>query len=493
MSVPTTSRRQFLSGLQASAAFALSGCSQPSAKAQASSQGGDIHISQFSDPAAAFALWARTGGTLVIDRDQDLTRPLTMTLRKGVSYRLTSDAPRTLRYVGPRYHWAICLLAEGGNGLEIDGSLTIDGGNRVSIPFFARFEKVFDGDRRDCIVSGLACANAQMVAGRSPIDGSPTNAYGASGMLFMGGFDRLVLRGVSVRHVTRAAGAGRRGSQGCAGIAVVALMGTGASARHVTIERFSVVNVDSSDPWRSKARGDMDGVLVFQSAEAGATAPLIRDGHIVNAAGRAIKVFAPVGGGRTERLRIERNVPGPVEGAVDIAHQHGDGTIADITVSYSGAAHSNPTTVIGMSSNDRRPRGFPVGRGVVSGVTIHDTTNVAKNAIFGIHHFNPGDRDPRTFTIKDIRDDGLSEYLFLPGSLGQYGPAEIAIANVTARLRTALFASEDQNRTLTIDVRDSTFSNSGEVPLKVMYDKRPVPLHLRVAVRRAGRVAGLAK
>lgn len=495
MSNPNPSRRQFLAGLYASAGAGavLGACSQTSATAQDSLPDGVIRLSQFSDYTLAFALWARTGGTLVVDHDEQLKRPLTVTLRKGVAYRLTSDTRRSLRYVGPRFHWAICLLAEGENDLKIDGSITVDGGNRVSIALFARFENVLGGARRDVAVTGLTCRNARMVAGRSPVDGSATNAYGSNGMLFMGGFDHLILRGVSVENITRDAGAGLRGSQGCAGIAVVALMGTAASARHVTIEDFTVRHVDSDDASNSKARGDMDGIIVFQSPEAGASAPQIHDGLIVNAAGRAVKIFAPVGGGRTERLRIERDVPGPLEGAVDIAHQHGDGTIADIHIVYSGAAHVNPTTVVGMSSNEPRPGGFPIGRGVISGIRIHDTTQADKKAIVGIHQYNPADSERRRFTIADIRDDGTSEFFFLPGSLGQYGPAEVAIANVSARLRTALFASEDRNPFLDVAVRDSTFTDGRNLPAKVMYDKRPVPPQLRVAVRRTGRIIGLAQ
>jgi len=442
---------------------------------------------------AAFEKWARLGGELVIDQDFTIERPLIVSLERGRSYSLTTLGNRKLRYAGPQFHWAVCLLSRGATPLEIRGPLEIDGADRVCMPLFVRFEGVSSSDRRDCTISGLTCRNARMIAGRSRIDGSATNAYGATGMMLMGGFDRLLLRDVAATNVTRAAGASRLGSQGCAGIAVVGQLGSTASARHVTIERFAIERVDSDDPVGSKARADMDGLLVFQSAERGGSAPIVRDGHIVNAAGRAIKIFAPGGGGLTQRIEVERSVAGPSQGAVEIAHQHGDGTIADIMVSYSGNAHAGPTQVIGLGTNAPRSPGFAMGAALVSNITVRDTTRVPKRALIAMQQFNPQDREARSYRIENVVDEGTSEYFFLPGSLGEYGPASLRIRGARCNLRTALFASEDRNRALRIDIADSTFGRGNPVPTKVMYDRRPVAPALRVDIDMSGTVDGLRR
>lgn len=324
-------RRAVIAGL-ATAGLAPA-CGQASAQV--------IRVSRAPSFEAAVRQWAQGGGTLVIDRDVTLRAPVTMLARPGLSYRLTTEGEATIAYAGPRFHWALCLYSEGGNPFVIDGALTIDGRDRVSMPLFVRFETVRGGARRNFSVSGLTCRNARMVQGRSSIDGSATNSYGATGMAFSGGFDRLTLRNVRVERATRARGAGRPGSQGCVGIGVSGSLDDTRSAKHVLIEDFTVDTVDSDDPPGTPERGDMDGVLIFQGPERSGTRPIIQRGLIRNAAGRAIKVFAPGGGGVTRDLRIERSIPGsPQNGSVDIAHQHGDGLIENIEIIYSGRAHA---------------------------------------------------------------------------------------------------------------------------------------------------------
>lgn len=451
-----------------------------------------LYASQAPTLAAAVERWAQVGGTLVIDRDFTLSDPITMVAVPGKSYRLTTDGPRTIAYAGGRYHWALCLYSAGDTPFAIDGELTIDGRDLVCMPLFVRFEYVAGSRRRDFRVRGLTCRNARMTRGRSPVDGSPTNAYGASGMLFAGGFDHLVLRQVTVANVTRSAGAGAAGTKGCLGIGATAnLLGT-QSARHVTIEDFSVSNVDSDDPAGAPARGEMDGVLVFQSAERDGTRPIIRRGTIRNAAGRAVKVFAPGGGGVTQSLRIYRSVPGNSSiGAVDIAHQHGDGLIEDIEITYVGAAHANKTTVIGMSSGTRRDPGFPFAAGEVRNMRITDTTGVAKQALLGVQYNVTGDPAPRRYVLSDVSDSGSVDYLILPGALGTGAPARIELASVDVNVTKGLLASEDRAPQMTVVARRMRLARGRPVPAKVFYDNRAASPGWRLRIDADATVQGL--
>lgn len=156
--------------------------------------------------------------------------------------------------------------------------------------------------------------------------------------------------------------------------------------------------------------------------EAGGRAPIIRIGYRQRSG-------ASHRGVRIPRWRPDRarSVPGPLDGPVDFAHQNGDRTIADLDTSYNAAADGDPSTVSGMSSKDPRPRVFPIGKGMVSGVTLNDKRAVAKKAILGIHQINPADKESRQFMLKSIRDDGMSDNIILPVSLSEYGPAKFAI------------------------------------------------------------------
>ena len=479
-------RRAALGGIAALAATPFVPlCAQPAS-------GPLLYASQAPTLAAAVERWARSGGTLVIDGDFTLLGPITMVAVAGLSYRLTTDGPRTIAYAGGRYHWALCLYSAGDTPFVIDGALTIDGRDLVCMPLFVRFEEVAGQHRRNFRVSGLTCRNARMIRGRSPIDGSLTNAYGASGMLFSGGFDHLVLQHVTVANVTRAAGAGAPGTKGCLGIGATAnLLGT-QSARHVTIEDFSVTNIDSDDPAGSPARSEMDGVLVFQSAERDGTRPIIRRGMIRNAAGRGVKVFAPGGGGVTQSLRIYRSVPGaPSIGAIDIAHQHGDGLIEDIEVTYAGAAHANKTTVIGMSSGTRRDPGFPFGLGEVRNLRINDTTGVAKRALLGVQYNVAGDPAPRRYVLSDVIDSGTVYYVVLPGALGTGAPARIELTKVETNVIKGLLASEDRASQMTVVARQVRLTRGRPVPAKVFYDDRPASAGWRLRIDADASVIGL--
>jgi hypothetical protein len=475
--------------LTAMGAVALPSCARGAAQEDI---GPVLRTSGHPSLAVAVEQWTKSGGTLIIDRDYDLPAPLTMIARPGLSYRLTTQGPRRILYTGGRYHWAVCLYSEGRTPFVIDGRLTIDGANRVSIAFFARFENVSGALRRDFSVDGLECMNARTTIGRSPIDGSATNAYNAAGMYFVGGFDRLHLRNIIVANVTREARSGIFGSKGSLGVGVVAKLGSTSSARHILIEDFEVSRVDSDDPSGSSERWDMDGVLVFQSAERDGTRPVIRRGVIREAAGRGVKVFAPGGGGTTQYLKIYRSVPSGQFGAADVQHQHGDGLIADIELFYSGRAHQLPTTPISFSAGSS-PSEWGIGVGEARNIRIHDTTGKVKGVLVGFQYNVVGDKRPRRYVISGLTDNGLARYLFLPGALGTYGQAMVEIDDVHVNLTDALFASEDPTQLLRVRVRCSRFNRTRHLPEKVRYDGAPVAKALAVRVDVDASVTGLCR
>lgn len=483
----TIDRRTVASGVAVSFLMPLVGT--------ACAAGNDDRVTRtsgFASFAAAASHWQAIGGTLLIDADHVVSAPITVECVSGLSYHLTTDGPRTLKYAGPQFHWFFCMLSRTGrNPLRIDGALTIDGGNACSMPLFVRFENVAGGDRRDLTVEGLTATNAHMRCGRSAIDGSPTNAYGATAMVFTGGFATLVLRQVKAVNVTRDAGAGDPGHQGCAGICVTGAMEGTASPQHITIEDFDVANIDSGDPPGSPRRGDMDGVLVFQAPQVDSTRPIIQRGVIRNAAGRAIKVFAPGGGGVTRDLTIYRSVHGNTGGSNDIAHQHGDGTIENITIYYSGDAHSQPTTPIGMSSGTARAPGFPFGTGTVRNVAIHDSTGQPKRAVVTFFYNVAGDRAPRRYLIQHVIDQGSAGSLFRPGILGADGPAEIDIDDVSVDLRSGLLASEDITPYLKVVVQKLVNRAVRPVPFKVSYNGNVAPRKYGGDLVAAGPIHGM--
>lgn len=441
--------------------------------AQAGSRAPVLRSSAFGSFGDAVAEWSRSGGTLIVDVDHIETSPVTMVCIPGLGYRLTTDGPRTIAYDGPQYHWFLCIYSEGRNPFVIDGSLTVDGRDKCCMPVFVRFEHVAGDARRDFSVAGLTASNARMRKGASSIDGSRTNAYGATAMHFFGGFDHLELRRVSAQNVTREAGAGLAGSRGCVGIAVTSLTGD-RSARHIRIYEFEVARVDSDDPPGSGSRTDMDGVLVFQSAEEGGSPPVIERGTIREAAGRAIKVFAPGGGGVTRDITVYRSVHGSTQGSNDVAHQHGDGTIERITFHYSGDANASPTTPVGLSTGHLRAPGFPFQRGVVRNIAIHDTTGQPKYAIVTLFS-NLRDVTPRSYRLSDIRDTGSAAHFLMPGSLGTFSAASIEIDQIDVNLTTSVMATEDPNPLLRVTARHMVNRSPRAVPFNVYYDGRAAP------------------
>ena len=435
-------------------------------------------------------MWAKVGGTLIVDRDHSFGAPITAILLPGLAYRLKSEGSRVLNYIGPAYHWAFSLYSEGKTAVLIEGDLTIDGADRVCIPFYAKFDKVEGGLRRDFSVDGLRCRNARMAHVLSPIDGAPINLYGACGMLFAGGFDHLHLRNVSVDNVTRAARAGTPFYQGSVGIGVVAKLNSTCSARHVTIEEFAVSHVDSEDPPGSEHRVDMDGVLVFQSEEKDGSRPLIQSGIVREAAGRAVKIFAPGGGGVTRKIQIFRSVPSTIYGAVEIDHQHGDGVVADIDITYSGRAHLSPTTVIGMGSNSARRPGFPFAAGAIADIRIRDYTNAPKAFIASLY-YSVADPSPRSFTLTNISDEGTARNLLLTGALGTYGSVRVTLDRINVDLKASLLMSDDPTQLLAITARNSVFSRGRAVIVKTRHDGAPAFADRDIFINADASVTGL--
>lgn len=484
------SRRAILGTLPACAILGSAGLIVSGACAQPDPQARGLRSSSFGSFAAAVAAWSKVGGTLTVDMDHSESAPVTMMCTSGQAYHLTSDGPRTISYAGPHHHWLFQIYSPGRNPFRIDGGLTFDGRNRCSLPFYARFDDVDGAARRSFQVDGLSARNARMRRGISRIDGSRTDLYGATALLFHGGFDRLELRHVRAYDVSREAGVGVPGSQGCIGIAVIATMGTTKSARHITVQDFDIARIDSDDPPGSRERIDIDGLSIFQSAEPESSRPLVQRGRIRNAAGRAIKVYAPGGGGGvTRKIEVHRSVHGSTGGSNDIAHQHGEGRIEDVVFYYSGAAHSQPTVPIGLSATPLPASRFPAIQGIIRNVTIHDTTGRDKLALVSIYN-TQRDTWPRAFALSGIIDSGTSRFLLLPGSMGRDADVTASIEDSALRLTAALIGTDEDVRRLAVRARRLANQTMSAVPVKADYDGRAAPAdHVRLI--KGERVSGI--
>jgi hypothetical protein len=401
-----------------------------------------LHTSQFVTLNAALAAWTVKGGRLVVD--QDIVTSQTFGPGEGVllpdkDYVLETLGRRTIAYDGPiAFEFLRLLQTEGRANLQIRGPLTIDCRGRASTGVWIDNQFVTGTDRRDVIVDGLHVMNCKL---------HTNHAGGANGIVFNGGAGQLVIRNWSVRDITRRAGAGQAGSYGTAGLVVFGHSTDTANPRRVLIEKFHVSAIATEDRPGTAAYSDGDGVLVFQYkvGDDDVEAPVIREGVIENAFGRAIKRYATAFGGLTEDITVIRSVQGVNTGSIDIAHQDGSGVIRDIRFIYSGAAHVTPTKPVGMSLGVRANP----GHGAVENIRIEDTTGAVKGCLVQLY-YNLADPAPRHYAIRNVTDTGKAECIFLPGALGATGRVSIALEDIDCELTKAVCLTDDHIVNLTV-------------------------------------------
>lgn len=189
----------------------------------------------------------------------------------------------------------------------------------------------------------------------------------ACGLWVQGSWGRVLAHDISIRNITRAAGAGVVGSIGCQAFVYTHVASTGAQADAVTVLRPNIDTVTTEDLTTDAAAEDCDGIVIFNpNATPGSTQVI--DGKFRNCQGRDTKCFAPEA--QIVRPDSYRDIAGKYTGSVHHALQAGDGTVTDATFTFGGAAHGRSTQLVSFYTSTARADGYGVKK--VSGVSVFD-------------------------------------------------------------------------------------------------------------------------
>ncbi len=415
-----------------------------------------IYSHTFPTLEAALDAWCVTGGTLVISRDhvQRTPMPIKM-LSQGKAYRMTSDRRRTVKYDGPFAMRFVELDTVGPAPICIDGDIVFDGNNKVPCPLIVGFQSCTYGNRRDGLFRGLTGVNGRTHMGQ----------FGSSGLRFQGGFDHLTLENLVARDISREAGAGNAGSQGCTGIQYNNA-GPGANALHILMRDLEVDTVTTDDAVGSPERVDCDGIYCYQAQEPGASAPILEGFTIRNAVGRGVKMFTLHGGPTVRDGKILLNSPPITPGTNMIDIQVNEGLVENIEMEVSGAAAIGPGKVrpLSIGSNYMRDEDNPFGSVTVRKIKVNDTTGVVRDVFAAFNYPFPYVR-PRNFVLDDIVDTGKTAQLFSIGALGSTEPVHFRLADVVCTVTSALTITDDDMRFLSVSVANLDNTNATPVPV----------------------------
>lgn len=421
---------------------------------------GTLYTSQFPTFAAAVAVWAVAGGTLVVNQDLTETVNINVGLVADKTYRLTCDRPRTITYAGLDVATYMKLTGAARAPLIIDSGLTLDCQNKAATGLHVDYISVTGSDRRDARI-GMSATNCKL---------KTYSSGGANGVAINGGFRKLTVAGFRIGPVSRLAGTGNAGSWGCTGLIYNGHSVTTANALEIVIEDFVIDTVTTEDAAGTSAYSDCDGVLLFtwaNGADAGVQKPpIIRNGRVREAVGRAIKTYCPGAPGTlTENLIIERSLQGVNGGSVDVAHQHGGGTMRGLTFLYSGNAHVTPT----------KPMGFALGSimdpgpGLVENIQLYDATAAAKKCLVQLN-YNQNDVTPRAYTIRNIKDRGSCEYIFTPAAMGSVQPLDVHLEQVDVTLSQGCAQTDDDMYYLRVTARQLRNRGASVPALRTLAD-----------------------
>lgn len=384
--------------------------------------------------AAAFDAFITNGGTLVIDSDHNIPAPIVRTALDGKSYTIKTDKRRKLTYTGTATGDAMIRFNIGAGvtaPIEIEASLELDADRKAAV-CLAVLSSASGNDRANFIMRGdLVFRNSRSLVG---------TGYEANGFFVNGGYKDVVVQDFEIYDISAPVGATVPGSRGCRGYQIFGTLGTTTSAERIFVGRHKVVNVLNDETPGTTNYIEMDNII-FQSAEGALQAPVVEDGYYENCPGRAIKIFAPFGGGIVRNIRDVLSVPAVTGGGSPrINFQHGNGTVEKCEFTFTAGAAGSTITPISFANTAYALPSKPIR---VSGITVDDATGDTQPCVVDLRRSPTSTVTPATVTIDNVRSNGLYEAFSLTGSLGRDLNAYVTLHQINLRLTQALIKTDD--------------------------------------------------
>jgi hypothetical protein len=418
-------------------------------------RGGTFRTSMYPSIAVAVAAWVAAGGTLLIDSDHNVTAPIFSVLETGKTYRITSDKRRKLTYTGTATGDAMFrfYLAAGRTcPVEIEGSINWDANGLAAAPLMF-LSDVLGGDRAPVTMRGKhTFRNGRSLVG---------SGYEAMGLCFAGGFDDIDIEGFEIRDIAAAVGATIGGSRGTRGLVIAGELGTTKGAATVRVGQHKIVNIQNLETVGGPQRVEMDGALIFQPSEGARSAPIVEKGYYENCLVRAIKIFAPFGGGAIRDIEDVLTLQPGTGGSVRLNQQHGSGTIMGYRGRYTAGAAGQTIIPIGQAVT-----GYALAARTVhiSDVDIDDATGTTQPCLIDLRRNATSSVTPYEAVIDNVKSSGLYECLSLVGELGTYVDARVALRAVDCRLSIALLKTDSAQFYLKLTAEGLTNRSGTTVP-----------------------------
>lgn len=422
-------------------------------------RGGTFRTSLYPSLNVAVAAWVAAGGTLLIDSDHTITTPIFGVLETGKTYRITSDKRRTVTYAGTATGDAMFrfYLAAGRTcPVEIEGSINWNANGLACSPFML-LSDVLAGDRANVTLRGKhTFRNGRSLVG---------SGYEAMGLCLSGGFDDIDIEGFEIRDIAAPVGATIGGSRGCRGLVIAGELGTTKGAATVRVGQHKIINIQNLETIGGPDRVEMDGTLIFQPSEGARSAPIVEKGYYENCLVRAIKIFAPFGGGAIRDIEDVLTMMPGTGGSVRVNQQHGSGTIMGYRGRYTAGAAGQTILPIGQAVT-----GYALAARTVhiSDVDIDDATGTTQPCLIDLRRNATSSVTPYEAVIDNVKSSGLYECLSLVGELGTYVDARVALRAVDCRLSQALIKTDSAQFYLKMTLDGVTNRSGSTVPGAVL-------------------------
>ena len=426
---------------------------------EANASDSTFYTSAFPSLAAAMDALISNGGTLVFNSDINVPAPIIRYPVDGKSYKFISDRRRRLLYTGTATGDAMIRMVIGAGvtaPIEWDASLEFDADRKAAV-CLATLSDAAGDDRANFIMRGdMVFRNARSLVG---------SGYEANGFIANGGYKDIDVRDFEIYDISAPVGATIPGSRGARGFQIFGVLGTTRSAERIFVGRHKVVNVVNDETPGTTNYTEMDSII-FQSAEGAKQAPVVENGYHENVPGRAIKIFAPFGGGSVRNIRDVLTIP-PVSGggggSPRINLQHGTGTVEKCGFSWSAGAVGSSMTAVSFANTAYALRSKPIR---VADITIDDASGTTHPCVVDLRRSATSSVTPVAAIIENIQSNGLHEALFLPGGLGSTLAARVDLKQINVRLTQALIKTDDSQPFLRVILSDVDNTSGTTVPAR---------------------------